>query len=113
MSMRRIGLTVVLALSLVFAPLAAEAQQPGIVPRIGILYARGPMPQDEILQDGFRDLGYVDGRNITPTIPTILAQSSSECSSLRRYAGVVLGPSSWRLSSPGRENVKPPPYASG
>ena len=32
--MRRIGLAVVLALSLFLAPLAAEAQQPGKVPQI-------------------------------------------------------------------------------
>ena len=64
--MRRIGLAVVLALCLFHALLAGEAQQPGMVPRIGILYARGPMqPRDGILQDGFRDLGYVEGRNIT------------------------------------------------
>jgi len=35
--MRLIGLAVVLAVGLVLAPLAAEAQQPGKVSRIGVL----------------------------------------------------------------------------
>jgi hypothetical protein len=35
--MRLIGLAVVLAVSLILAPLAVEAQQPGTVSRIGVL----------------------------------------------------------------------------
>ena len=58
-----------LALSVVGAPLAADAQSPGKVPRIGILspYSpstpSAPSPFDFFLQ-GLRDLGYVEGRNI-------------------------------------------------
>ena len=64
--MRLIGLAVVLSVSLTFAPLAAEAQPPGRVYRIGILLA-APIsqypPLDAFLQ-GMRDLDYVEGRNV-------------------------------------------------
>jgi len=40
--MRRIGLAVVLTLSLALALLAAEAQQPPRIPRIGVLAAGVP-----------------------------------------------------------------------
>jgi ABC-type uncharacterized transport system substrate-binding protein len=62
--MRLIGLA--LALGLVFAPLAAEAQpQSGKVFRIGVL---GPTPiaqsTDEAFIQGLGELGYTDGRNL-------------------------------------------------
>jgi ABC-type uncharacterized transport system substrate-binding protein len=47
--------------------IAAEAQQPGKVPRIGILYAGSPSavsPRAEAFRQGLRDLGYVEGKNI-------------------------------------------------
>ena len=51
---------------LLAAPLAAEAQQAGKVPRIGYLQgnlAAGPhLP--EAFRQGLRDLGYVEGRNV-------------------------------------------------
>ena len=65
--MRRIGLAVVLAVSLMLAPLAAEGQQPGSVYRIGFL---GPSSASthanrvEALRAGLRELGYVEGKNI-------------------------------------------------
>ncbi len=49
------------------APLAAEAQPAGKVPRIGFLgsaSASGYTSQLEGLRMGFRDLGYVEGKNI-------------------------------------------------
>jgi putative tryptophan/tyrosine transport system substrate-binding protein len=64
--MRRIGLAVVLALSITLAPLAAGAQQTGEVPRIAVLTTGSPpgtFASDEFVQ-GLRDLGYVEGRNI-------------------------------------------------
>src|SRR5215471_6281973 len=64
--MRRIGLAVVLALS-VLAPLAAGAQQMGKVYRIGYL-AGGPSLDPRLqqaLEDGLRDFGYVRGRQIS------------------------------------------------
>jgi putative tryptophan/tyrosine transport system substrate-binding protein len=46
-------------------PLAAEAQAPGKVYRVGYLsMAPGPSPRSEALQQGLRDLGYVEGQNI-------------------------------------------------
>ena len=47
-------------------PLAADAQQPGKVPVVGVLYS-GSGPPGPILNNarqGLRDLGYVDGKNI-------------------------------------------------
>src|SRR5881296_398607 len=65
--MRLIGLAVILAVSLVLAPLAAYAQQASKVYRIGFL---GDSPaafseSTEAFRQGLRDLGYVEGRNIT------------------------------------------------
>src|SRR5262245_5973027 len=63
---RRIGLAVVLALS-VLAPLAADAQEAGKIPRIGFLAApsrsdRTPM-RDPFVQ-GLRELGWVEGKDV-------------------------------------------------
>jgi putative tryptophan/tyrosine transport system substrate-binding protein len=43
--------------------LSAEAQQPGKIPRIGIL-ANVPAPQIDALEQTLRDAGYVEGQNI-------------------------------------------------
>jgi hypothetical protein len=52
------------ALSLLVAPLAAEAQQAGKVPRVGVLVvAASPMARDSFPR-GLRDLGYVEGRDV-------------------------------------------------
>jgi putative ABC transport system substrate-binding protein len=48
-------------------PLAAHAQQPGKVHRIGILWASTPSanaPRMEAFRQGLRELGYVEGRNL-------------------------------------------------
>ena len=67
--MRLIGLAVILTFSLILAPLAAEAQLAGRVPRIGIVSTFSlEHPQARELSDAFRqglrELGYVEGRNI-------------------------------------------------
>ena len=63
-----------LTLGLLAAPLAAEAQQARKVPRVGVLFAgapiadiSGPNPNPVIraFVEGMRDLGWVDGQNIT------------------------------------------------
>ena len=62
--MRVIGFAVVLILSQILAPLAAEAQQAGKVHRVGWLMPT-PLPTtlDEF-RDGLRRLGYVEGHNV-------------------------------------------------
>jgi putative ABC transport system substrate-binding protein len=64
--MRRIGLAVVLAVSLILStPLGTEAQQGAKVPRIGWLATTGANPHlQEAFHQGLRDLGYVEGRNV-------------------------------------------------
>ena len=65
--MRRIGLAVILALSLALAPLAAEAQPPGKVYRMGYLYsgsATSSPRAPEAFREGLRELGWMEGRNI-------------------------------------------------
>ncbi len=82
--MRRsvIGLMLTLALGLLLAPLAAAAQRPAKVPRIGVLaafFSSRPPPdleasreglpplgsvELEAFRQGLRDLGYVEGQNI-------------------------------------------------
>jgi len=54
-----------LIIALLLAPLAADAQRPGTVPRIGLLGA--PPPGDatyQALLQGLQELGYAEGKNI-------------------------------------------------
>ncbi len=56
------------ALTLLAAPLAAEAQAPPKIPRIGYLGAYTPSagaPLLEAFRQGLRELGYVEGQNIS------------------------------------------------
>jgi putative ABC transport system substrate-binding protein len=55
------------SVSLLAAPLAAEAQQAGRMPRIGFLSAPSPsaiVTRIDAFQQGLRELGYVEGKNI-------------------------------------------------
>jgi putative tryptophan/tyrosine transport system substrate-binding protein len=52
-----------LALGLVAAPLAAEAQRAETVPRVGFL-ANSRSPGTEAFQRGLREFGYVEGQNL-------------------------------------------------
>src|SRR5262245_50603061 len=59
------GCILMLTLSLLTAPLAARAQAPGQVYRIGFLGTDPPLaPLWEALLDGLREHGYVEGRNL-------------------------------------------------
>src|SRR5437867_6876790 len=63
--MRLIGLAVIITVSLVLAPLAAEAQQAEKVRRIGVLTAPSPNTTLEaFLRQGLRENGYVEGQNL-------------------------------------------------
>ena len=65
MKLRRLELIVTLALGLLVAPLAAEAQQAGKVTRIGMLCAtRCEGPGLDQLREGLRDLGWIEGSNL-------------------------------------------------
>ncbi len=68
MRLRTIGLINTLVLGLLTGPLPAEAQRPSKVPRIGYLSrdsAEGHKSLLAAFQQGLRELGYVDGQNIT------------------------------------------------
>src|SRR5712692_11280599 len=59
---------VTLILSLLTAPLTSQAQHAAHVPRLGLLIpssASGYVSRLEAFRHGLRDLGYVEGRNIT------------------------------------------------
>jgi putative ABC transport system substrate-binding protein len=60
--MRLIGLAVIFAVSLLAAPLAAEAQQPK-VHRVGVLHQGSPPPGGHFSK-ALQDLGYIEGRNL-------------------------------------------------
>ena len=65
---RTVGCIVTLILSLLTAPLTSQAQQAAHVPRLGLLMpgsASGYASRMEAFRHGLRDLGYVEGRNIT------------------------------------------------
>src|SRR5262245_41919522 len=67
--MTALALIVMLTLAVLVAPFTATAQQPTKVHRIGWLGhdspPSGPNPYVEAFQQGLRDLGYVEGQNIT------------------------------------------------
>jgi putative tryptophan/tyrosine transport system substrate-binding protein len=67
--MRRIGLAVVLALSLILVPLVGEAQHAATIPRIGFLSPSSLSdPRTarflQAFRQGLRELGYAEGQNI-------------------------------------------------
>jgi ABC-type uncharacterized transport system substrate-binding protein len=67
MRLRAIPLIVIVALTILAVPLAAEAQQPTKVHRIGWLGAGSPLSSRayvEAFQQSLRDLGYIEGQNM-------------------------------------------------
>ena len=61
-------LTLTVAIGFLVAPLAAEAQPAGKIPRLGVLFpAELPSPEEPSLaafQQGLRNLGYVEGQTV-------------------------------------------------
>src|SRR5712691_1717955 len=65
MQLYTIRLIVTLAFTILVAPLAAKAQPPGKVCRIGYISpGAGPGVLTETFRQGLRDLGYVEGQNL-------------------------------------------------
>jgi putative ABC transport system substrate-binding protein len=63
--MRRIGLAVILVVSLTLALAAAEAQQTAKIHRVGLLLTGTPPdPNVEAFREALRELGYVEGQNL-------------------------------------------------
>ena len=60
-------LLIVLVLSLLVAPLAADAQLSVKVARIGYLSLVKAVPLEEAFRQGLQDLGYVEGKTIAIT----------------------------------------------
>jgi putative tryptophan/tyrosine transport system substrate-binding protein len=59
------GCIIMLTLGLLAMPLAAAAQPAGQMPRLGVLAPGSPpQPWVEVLRQGLRDLGYVEGQNL-------------------------------------------------
>ena len=67
MTIIRAALAAALALRLFAAPLAVDAQQEGKVPRVGFLFygSAGPSPEVDAFRKGLRELGYIEGQNIS------------------------------------------------
>ena len=60
-----VGCIVLLILGLLVTPLAAHAQQPSKVPRVGVLWERSPTdPFIAAFRQGLRELGYPEGQSI-------------------------------------------------
>src|SRR5437899_10155072 len=62
-----VWLIVTLALGILAAPLAADAQPPEKIPRIGVLAAGSPttyIARYEAFRQGLRELGYVEGQTL-------------------------------------------------
>ncbi len=56
------------ALALLAAPASSAAEQPAKLPRIGVLYPgtdRTLLPRMEAFRQGLREMGYIEGQNIT------------------------------------------------
>jgi len=50
---------------MLLAPVVVKAQQPGTIPRIGVIFMGGrDQPHLESFKQGLRELGYVEGKNI-------------------------------------------------
>ena len=66
--MSKVIASLVVAAAVLYAVVLAEAQQARKIQRIGYISGRsGPGPLDEVFKTALRELGYVEGQNITIT----------------------------------------------
>jgi len=73
----RAGFILILTVGLFVAPLAAEAQQAGKVPRVGVLQVWSSAdPMVELIRQSLREVGYVEGQTIA--IEFRLAEGKTE-----------------------------------
>ena len=65
--MDRLTFLLVTGAVLLAAPLAAQVPQAGSGPRVGFLFYRAPgrSPELDAFRQGLRDLGYIEGQNVT------------------------------------------------
>src|SRR5215831_1847665 len=96
---RRREFIVLLGSAAAMWPLAAPAQQPGKIPRIGII---DDAPMWNAFRQALRDLGYIEGQNITyeyrygEGAPDRLAEAAAEL--VRRPAAAIAAISMSSLS---------------
>src|SRR3989304_9128649 len=63
---KSLAVIALLILCILAAPLETEAQQTKKIPRIGFLLLRaGPSDREPAFREGLRELGYIEGQNIT------------------------------------------------
>lgn len=63
-SLSLFALYAILSLCSMTLPLVAQAQQPGMVPRVGVLWPTSEDAELDAFRQGLRELGYVEGKNI-------------------------------------------------
>ena len=106
MSAGTLGILIALALGLVAAPLPADAQQPGKVYRVGVLWPAAcppASPRMEALREGLRELGYAEGQNLAIVLrcaegaPGRLAELVAELVQLKAAVIVTFGASATRV----------------
>jgi len=110
-----VGLVATLALAILVAPLAANAQPPGKVFRVGVLLpaSLGPSSVFRVFKQRLQELGYVEGQNLalevraargaTDTIPIVMIARDYDpialgyVASLARPGGNITGVFQQRL----------------
>ena len=110
--MRRIGLAVILTLSLILAPLAAKGQQASKVYRIGVLanYPTSPSRFNTFIT-AMRGLGYVEGQNFVLVIrsaehkPERLPALAAELADLKVDIIITGGDSEVRAAKQATETI--------
>jgi putative tryptophan/tyrosine transport system substrate-binding protein len=107
-----VGCIVTLTLSLLTASLAAAAQRPAPIPRIGVLrMGAWPAPFVEAFRQGLQDLGYLAGQNVTiedrltAADPAGLATLAAELVRLPVAVLFVVGPAALQAAMQATEQI--------